>query len=176
MKNSILPLSIILSIFSICCQQSKQNRPQETANSSDSVLLDAALDAVSMSEEQELQRLADSAYKNDPRTKVYVDMLKEQWATVPKTVNATYIRAEFGDYFHLVFETPTKQIIDFGDARNEYGEYNLILESNSQNNHYIGKKFEITWDWLPSNFNCCEGNMDNMIANIPTITSLKIRE
>ena len=169
-------LCLLISFFSFACHHVTNNSSQESSSTSDSALLDAAIEAVTISEEQELQRLADSAYKNDPRTKAYVDVLKQQWVAVPKTINATYIGAEFGDYFHLVFETQTEQILDFGDARNEYGEYNLILESNNQNNDYIGKNFEITWDWLPSSFYCCEGNMDNMIANIPTIIHLKLTE
>ncbi len=170
--NVLAALFCGLSFLS--CNQSGVNNTEEVE--SEITTSDTTLATEDVDTDNLLALTAAENYKNDPRTKAYVDDLKETWKDTPKALTATFVRVEFGDYFHLVFEDSKNNGLDFGNANNTLDPYNLILESNEANSKFINKKFKLTWDWLPSSFNCCEGNMDEMIANIPTITSLQLVE
>ena len=171
MKNTSLIL-VILLFLNLSCTQNPDNHNNKEKSTLETQ--EVSLHNQSYKVDSQLLLAANDAYKNDPRTKAYVDDLKETWKDYPSEFTATFTRAEFGDYFHLVFEDNKGNQLDFGNANNYFSEYNLILESNYANSNYLNKKFKLKWDWLPSNFNCCEGNMDEMVANVPTIMSLEL--
>jgi hypothetical protein len=166
-------LALVLCIGFISCQSNVANVDEKTETDSTAIVDEVTTEEL---EELRLLEIADSNYEHDVWTKTHVDQLKERWTNVPTTTQAEFTGAEFGDYFHISFSLKDGNSLDFGDARNNFGEYALINENNEGNTDYIGKQFNVTWEWKPSSFNCCEGNMDEMIANVPTITSLKLVE
>ena len=61
------------------------------------------------------------------------------------------------------------------DGDNDFGEYELydtiMIEDNPK---YLGKTFEVEWEFKPSTFLCCEGEMNLVTAEVPTIINLKL--
>jgi hypothetical protein len=106
----------------------------------------------------------------------FLDELKEEWKTVPNPIFAVYQGCEMGDYFHLIFEGDNEISYDFGNGKNELGEFNLYSNDFENNSDFIGKKFKITWSWIKSNFYCCYGEMNSVSAPVPSITLLELAD
>jgi hypothetical protein len=104
----------------------------------------------------------------------HLSQLKEEWSAVSNSVQATYQGAEFGDYFHITFETSDGKLLDFGDGDNELGTLELYNVDFENNQELLGKQFKITWAWKESSFNCCEGAMESVTAQVPSITSIEL--
>ncbi|MTI30279.1 hypothetical protein [Xanthovirga aplysinae] len=104
----------------------------------------------------------------------YLEGLKVEWKEAENPLTATFIGSEMGDYFHLVFEDANGKRYDFGNGKNELGDISLFdeetLESNSS---FVGKQFKIRWDWKLSSFSCCEGQMNPVEAEVPSIVNIE---
>lgn len=104
----------------------------------------------------------------------YLDYLHEYWKKVENPLEVTYKGAYFGDYFHLNFEGPEGIGYDFGNGNNNLGVYMLHDEEFEENEKYVGKRFNITWEWKLSQFLCCDGMMEGHEAKIPSIVQLEL--
>lgn len=108
--------------------------------------------------------------------KRYMDELIKEWKDVPNPITATYKGNDFGDYHHIMFKDANGVQYDFGQAKNEYGQYKLHELSGDYNDNpkYLGKKFKVYWDWKLAKFLCCDGEYGKAEAYLPTITKLEL--
>lgn len=107
--------------------------------------------------------------------KSYIDYVHERMKNVPNPVRAIYEGTEFGDYFHLSFRIPEDFYLDFADGDNNFSDYELFdSESFESNKQYVGKTFEIHWEYKKSTFLCCDGEMETVVAEMPSIIQLKL--
>lgn len=158
MKNCTLLLAaMLISLFISGCQTGGE---QNSSSQSDTT-------AVEYGETLPVGQPANPALER------HLAALEEEWSTVPNPVQATYRGAEFGDYFHLSFETADGKWLDFGDGDNTIGGIELYNQDFESNPALEGKQFKITWEWKESSFNCCEGTMDAVKAKTPSITSIQ---
>lgn len=100
---------------------------------------------------------------------------KEAWSQVESPFVATYLGCDFGDYFHLNFEDGNGTIYDFGFGDNALDEYPLYDETDFEDNpKYLGKTFNVYWNWKIATFPCCDGEYDLVEAYLPGITKLEL--
>lgn len=113
---------------------------------------------------------------DDESLKSYLNYLEESWHDVPNPIIATYEGNAFGDYFHIEFVDSVENYYDFGDGDNDFGKYKLFEEGGhyEDNPKYIGKQFEVYWEWKVSEFSCCDGNYNLAKEKIPSITRLEL--
>ena len=104
--------------------------------------------------------------------KKYVSEINENMNYVDNPLTATYIGSEIGDYFYFLFEGNDGKVFDFGNGNNEYGTIPFGENDLEINSDLIGKKFTIYWKLSPSYFYCCEGRMDEYIADLPSIINI----
>lgn len=106
----------------------------------------------------------------------HIEYVRKEWRNVPSPITATYEGNDFGDYFHVIFKDANGVTYDFGKANNNYGEYKLYELSGQyeDNPKYLGKKFTLYWDWVLSEFYCCDGEYDMAKAYLPSITKLEL--
>ena len=106
----------------------------------------------------------------------YMDLLRKEWQNVPNPITATYQGNEFGDYHHILFEAANGVTYDFGQANNNYGPYKLheLSGQYADNPKFLGKKFNIYWDWKLTDFLCCDGEYGKAKAYLPAITKLEL--
>mgnify|MGYP001177530602 CR=1 FL=1 len=102
--------------------------------------------------------------------KKYISEINEQMNNVDNPLIATYLGSEIGDYFYFMFEGKDGNIFDFGNGNNDYGIIPFGENDLEINSDLIGKKFTIYWKFSPSYFYCCEGRMDEYIADLPSIS------
>ena len=106
-----------------------------------------------------------------------IEYTKEEWRQVQNPIIATYKGCDFGDYFHINFEDSKRNRYDFGWGNNHLGDYQLFDEVDYNDNpKYLGKIFQIKWNWKISKFPCCEGEYDMVEAYLPSITQLELVE
>ncbi len=106
-----------------------------------------------------------------------IEYTKEEWRQVQNPIIATYKGCDFGDYFHINFEDSKGNRYNFGWGNNHLGDYQLFDEVDYNDNpKYLGKIFQIKWNWKISKFPCCEGEYDMVEAYLPSITQLEILE
>jgi hypothetical protein len=104
-----------------------------------------------------------------------IEYAREQWKNVKNPFVATYRGCEFGDYFHLNFEDANGKKYDFGFGNNSYGKFILYNKTDyADNPAYLGKAFNIYWDWKISSFPCCDGEYHMVKAYLPSITKLEL--
>ncbi len=111
--------------------------------------------------------------KHSPGVQVHLDQLKEEWSAVPNPLVAKFAGSEFGDYFHLTFEDAQGRMYDFGDGKNNLGQMVLYDADFISNPAHVGKEFRISWDWKKSSFYCCEGEMNTVEAQVPSIVGIE---
>ncbi len=90
------------------------------------------------------------------------------------TLIAKYQRTSMGDYFHLIFQDENGKDWDFGNGNNNLGDYNSLNDPNADNSKYVNKKFEINWDNINAEYFCCEGALNLVEGEVPTIIKLKL--
>ena len=106
----------------------------------------------------------------------YISYMRKEWQNVPNPFIASYQGNEFGDYFHVIFEDQHKKVYDFGQAKNNFGRYDLFDNSGQyeDNPDYLGKKFKVYWNWKLADFSCCDGAYGEAKAYLPTVTKLEL--
>ncbi|MBL7747600.1 MAG: hypothetical protein JNM19_09260 [Chitinophagaceae bacterium] len=106
----------------------------------------------------------------------HIEWLREEWQNVPNPMTAIYQGNDFGDYQHILFKAENGVEYDFGQANNRYGPYKLYEPSGQyeDNPEFLGKKFKVYWDWVVSDFFCCEGEYGKARAYLPSITKLEL--
>lgn len=105
-----------------------------------------------------------------------IERLRKEWQNRPNPLTATYQGNDFGDYHHILFRDANGTTYDFGQATNNYGPYQLHTRSGQydDNPEYLGKKFKIYWDWILTEFSCCDGEYGKAKAYLPSITKLEL--
>lgn len=108
--------------------------------------------------------------------KRHIEQLRKDWQNVPNPIIATYSGSDFGDYFHILFKAANGAEYDFGQAKNNYGQYELLKLSGQyeDNPKFLGKQFKVYWDWELSEFLCCDGEYGKAKAYLPSITKLEL--
>ncbi len=106
----------------------------------------------------------------------HIEWLRKEWRNVPNPLTATYQGNDFGDYHHILFKAANGVEYDFGQAKNNYGQYNLheLSGQYEDNPKFLGKKFKVYWDWKLYEFLCCEGEYGEAKAYLPSITKLEL--
>jgi hypothetical protein len=106
----------------------------------------------------------------------HIEWLRKEWQNVPNPITATYQGNDFGDYHHILFKDANGVEYDFGQAKNNYGQYNLheLSGQYDDNPEFLGKKFKVSWDWKLSEFLCCDGEYGEAKAYLPSITKLEL--
>ncbi len=116
------------------------------------------------------------------RTEV-LNMLQHErtsWKNVKNPLIVTFEGGDFGDYFHLMFEDKEGVEYDFGFGNNIFGngylEYELFDQGdeNVDNEKYLGKKFEVFWDWKRTTIPCCSGDYEPVKLYFPSIIKLEL--
>lgn len=105
-----------------------------------------------------------------------IEYEREAWKNVPNPFVAKYVGNEFGDYFHLNFEDANGNSYDFGFGNNDFGDIVLYYEDDelSDNPAFLGKQFNIYWEWRISSFPCCSGDYEMAEAFLPSIIRLEL--
>jgi hypothetical protein len=105
-----------------------------------------------------------------------IERLRKEWQNRPNPLTATYQGNDFGDYHHILFRDANGTTYDFGQANNHYGPYQLHARSGQydDNPEYLGKKFKIYWDWILTDFSCCDGEYGKAKAYLPSIIKLEL--
>lgn len=108
--------------------------------------------------------------------KRHMEELRKEWQNVPNPITATYQGNDFGDYHHILFKATNGIHYDFGQAKNNYGQYKLheLSGQYEDNPEFLGKEFKVYWDWKLSEFLCCEGEYGKAKAYLPSITKLEL--
>lgn len=106
----------------------------------------------------------------------HIERLRKEWQNVPNPITATYQGNDFGDYHHVLFKDANGVVYDFGQAKNSYGQYKLheLSGQYDDNPEFSGKKFKVYWDWVLSDFFCCDGEYGKAKAFLPSITKLEL--
>jgi hypothetical protein len=106
----------------------------------------------------------------------HIEWLRKEWQNVPNPITATYQGNDFGDYHHIIFKAANGAKYDFGQATNNYGQYKLheLSGQYDDNPEFLGKKFNVYWDWKLSDFFCCDGEYGKAKAYLPSITKLEL--
>ena len=104
--------------------------------------------------------------------KKYVSEINEKMNNVDNPIIATYLGSEIGDYFYFPFEGSDGKYFDFGNGNNNYGTIPFGENDLEINSDLIGKKFTIYWQFSSTYFYCCEGSMQEYIADLPSITHI----
>lgn len=114
------------------------------------------------------------SYKEGLRSQI--EWLIKEWKNVPNPIIATYKGNEFGDYHHINFKNANGKTYDFGQAKNNFGEFTLYDDSEQyvDNPKFLGKKFNVYWNWKIAEFLCCEGEYGKAKAYLPTIVKLEL--
>lgn len=92
------------------------------------------------------------------------------------TIVATYKFSQFVDIPHIVFETENGQEIDFGEGRNDFGEFDfMIFNANGEatNENLRGRKFKIVYDYLESEV--YDENMQIITIVAPSVINIEAR-
>ncbi len=110
--------------------------------------------------------------ENNEGVATYFKYLKEKWENTPNSLIVKYKGVELGDYLHILFEDEQGNSYDFGDGNNDLRFYDL--DHLEQGKKYLNKKFKITWDWKVSIFWCCEGEINQAQARVPSITDIQL--
>lgn len=105
-----------------------------------------------------------------------MERIRKEWQNAPNPITATYQGNDFGDYHHILFKAANGVEYDFGQAKNNYGQYKLHELSGQYNDNpeFLGKKFKVYWDWKLSKFLCCDGEYGKAEAYLPAITKLEL--
>ncbi|MDG1914767.1 MAG: hypothetical protein P8I55_09290 [Crocinitomix sp.] len=183
MKHVLIPILISFVLFSFGGNEHEEEiiNVLET-DSTEQLSNNTIIDEDSIGIEDELIAVPADEYEltdlnENPSLKNYVDYLHEVMDDVESPIELVYEGVDFGDYFHLTFTGPDELYLDFGDANNDFGEYELYdpltFEDNSK---YVGKTFEVFWEFKASSFYCCEGEMESTTAEVPSIVQLKLME
>ena len=106
----------------------------------------------------------------------YMERLRKEWQDVPNPVTAVYQGNDFRDYHHIIFKAANGTTYDFGQAKNNYGPYQLHQSSGQyeDNPALVGKAFTIYREWNPAEFLCCNGEYGKTRAYLPAITKLAL--
>lgn len=106
----------------------------------------------------------------------HIEQLRKDWQNVPNPIIATYSGSDFGDYFHLFFKAANGAEYDFGQAKNNFGQYELHKLSGQYEDspEFLGKEFKVYWEWELSEFLCCDGEYGKAKAYLPSITKLEL--
>ncbi|NOQ71064.1 MAG: hypothetical protein GQ574_03620 [Crocinitomix sp.] len=143
---------------------------QETETQLNEDTLDTLVIPDELAEIVELTDLNDNAALAD-----YIDYMKEAMENVTNPVRVKYVGCDFGDYFHLSFTGANDLYLDFGDGNNDFGAYQLYDHLTFEDNPaYLDKTFDLYWEFKASSFYCCEGEMENVTAIIPSIVKLEL--
>ncbi len=162
--------------------------PDQSINEDDSTPLDTTITILNTpietqdsitSEDTITNLLIDTLIETDlsqnNALKHYLEYLEEEMQHISNPVKATYEGTDFGDYFHLTFMNSDGHYIDFADGNNNFGDYELYDPITfEEQKRYVGKTFEIHWEFKKSQFLCCDGEMEPVTAKTPSITSLKL--
>lgn len=116
------------------------------------------------------------AVKQKGGLKQQMQWLISEWRNAPNPLMASYEGNDFGDYHHIIFKTSNGKLYDFGQAKNNYGNYQLHEPSGQYTDDpkYLKKQFRIFWTWKLSDFLCCNGDYAKAKAYLPTITKLEL--
>ena len=131
---------------------------------------------------EEKDKIAEEDFVEDERNEQeialehHVKYLKETWKDAPNPMVVTFDGTDMGDYFHFGFVDTEKRYYDFADGNNDLGDFKLIVDRIEANEKYVGKKFEIKWDWKMSKFPCCDGMMNIVEIEVPSIVDIKLVE
>lgn len=106
----------------------------------------------------------------------HIESLRTAWQYVPNPITATYHGNDFGDYHHILFKDANGVAYDFGQANNSYGKYKLheLSGQYEDNPEFLGKEFNVYWDWKIAEFFCCDGEYGKAKACLPSITKLEL--
>jgi len=105
-----------------------------------------------------------------------IEYYKKEWENVENPFIATYKGNYFGDYHHINFEDSNEKSYDFGFGENDFGDILLFFndEQINDNPKYLGKQFNIFWEWKISSFPCCSGKQELVKAYYPSIIKLEL--
>ncbi|MBL7912464.1 MAG: hypothetical protein JNJ41_15495 [Bacteroidia bacterium] len=196
-KYSSLFLPAIF-FFIISCEDGKSTKNNIAFDSTDSLdsskredsttlkVADKKLDSVSANK-NDTSFLNGDNLKTDDYIKHYpvnqnaelrseIERLRKEWKNAPNPITAIYQGNDFGAYHHLLFKAANGAVYDFGQAKNNYGQYNLHKLSGQyeDNPEFLGKEFKVYWDWKLSEFLCCHGEYGEAKAYLPSITKLEL--
>ncbi|WP_124980492.1 hypothetical protein [Nonlabens xiamenensis] len=192
-KKTISYLLIIFIVIS--CGDSKTDNDKEQAltsyeidkNQEDSTLEVADHDSIYRNSEADFQSHVNSKVNIDSLITKYppnqyselrshMEWLVEEWKNVPNPMTARYEGNDFGDYHHVYFKASNGINYDFGQANNNYGQFELHELSGHfiDNPAFLEQEFKVFWDWKLSKFLCCEGEYGEAEAYLPTITNLEL--
>lgn len=192
----VLLLSLVMTTTSCKHKQTKEKERVKVValqpvnvNAKDTVrekVVNSNLDSVGVQE-------ADAAFASNKNLKVeayikhypnnqkkeliaYISWLRKEWQNVPNPFIASYQGNDFGDYFHVIFEDQHKKVYDFGQAKNNFGRYDMFDNTGQyeDNPDYLGKKFKVYWNWELADFSCCDGAYGEAKAYVPTVTKLEL--
>lgn len=170
-QYSILIIFLFTSIILISC-----NTEINTQNSNESKVEKKSTELV-VEEESKVQEenlLEDERNEQDIALEHHINYLKETWKDTPNPIIAKYAGTDMGDYFHFEFIDEKEQYYDFADGNNDLGDFELIIDRIEHNEKYVGKQFEIKWEWRMSEFLCCDGMMEVVETEVPSIIGLKL--
>ena len=160
MKRHLMPYYFILmwSGFT-ACQPGDKPRTQTADQPADSLSASISTDTLN---------------EHNSDVQAHLNQLKDEWMSVPNPLVARYTGSEFGDYLHLTFKDAQGRTYDFGNGKNSLGQMLLYGDDFISNPEYVGKKFRISWDWKKSSFYCCEGEMNTVEAQVPSIVGVEL--
>src|SRR5687767_2581155 len=165
----LLSFALILSvIFLVNCKPGTKNEIKQsdirdtTKKIADSTTANNNPDTISTKEDE----------NTDPSLKSYLEYAHQEFDGVASTFEAKYMGFDMGDYPHIIFKDKKGKEYDFGDGANSYGSFkeeDFLAEKSK----YEGKMFKLTWEWKMSTFLCCEGEMEQKTAKVPSIVNLE---
>ncbi len=178
--NKLIYFLLSIILISACNTPTSPENQSPNAIPIDSVVLseidtttiDTLASTVNIEETLQLTNLNENSSLES-----YINYLHEKMENVSNPIIATYEGTDFGDYFHLSFRGPNELYLDFADGNNDFGKYELYDSLTfEENKKYVGKAFEIHWEYKISTFACCEGEMEAVTAKVPSIVELKLIE
>ncbi len=178
--NKLIYFLLTIMLIGACNEStSSENVPNDirpvdsvTISEIDTLTIDTLVSSTSLEETPQLTNLNENSSLAS-----YINYLHEKMENVKNPIRATYEGTDFGDYFHLSFRGPNELYLDFADGNNDFGKYELYDSLTfEENQKYVGKTFEIHWEYKISTFACCEGEMEAVTAKVPSITELKLIE
>ena len=196
-KNSILFLPVILFLI-ISCEDSNNTKNNIASYSTTCLDISKRNDSTTLKvADKKVDSLTanrnDTSFLNGANLKVeayikqypanqnanlkrHIEQLRKDWQNVPNPIIAIYSGSDFGDYFHIFFKAANGAEYDFGQAKNNYGQYELFKLSGQyeDNPEFLGKEFKVYWDWELSEFLCCDGEYGKAKAYLPSITKLEL--
>ena len=179
-KNKLFVITAILvaMLFTGCNKKVEgeentavtEETTEETKVKTETVSMDSEKPEATIDEKSEG---AEEVTTDNPALQSYLETQKKEWEGIVNPMTVTFKEFVLGDYPHIIFADAEGKEFDFGDGNNAYGEFSPA-DFQDEESQYLGKKFNITWEWKESEFNCCEGAMDLVKAKVPSIAKIEL--